>query len=176
MIEKEFLEAAIKRFKEYRSLGEKTFAQLNDADMQFRPNEESNNIGVIIQHMYGNMLSRWTNFLTEDGEKPWRQRDDEFEVHEFSKQQLTEKWNQGWDLFLKTLESLREDDLSKTVTIRGEALSVVDAIVRQQMHYASHVGQIVYLGKMIKGSSWTSLSIPKKRSQAFNEEVNKSGH
>src|SRR5881398_1199900 len=115
MIEQAFLESAIHRFKEAKSLGENTFEQLTGEEMLFCPNEASNSIAVIIQHMHGNMLSRWTNFLTEDGEKGWRNRDDEFEVHNYSKQQLIEIWNKGWKCFLDSLESLTTDDLLKII-------------------------------------------------------------
>src|ERR1051325_2263916 len=131
MIEQIFLDSVIKRFREYKILGEKTFDQLNDEGMHFQPNEESNSIAIIIQHLHGNMLSRWTNFLTEDGEKEWRQRDDEFELHQFNKQQLIDKWEEGWRIFVDTLESLSPDDLLKTVSIRSQPLNVVDAINRQ---------------------------------------------
>lgn len=176
MIEKLFLDSIIKRFKEYKSLGEKTFDQLDDEAVHVQPNEASNSIAVIIQHLHGNMLSRWTNFLTEDGEKIWRQRDDEFEPHSFSKQELLDKWNEGWKVFLDTLESLTPGDLSKTITIRSQPLNVVDAINRQLAHYSYHVGQIVYLGRWIKNGDWKSLSIPKGGSNAFNEKMEQSRH
>ena len=138
--------------------------------MLSRPNEASNSIAVIIQHMHGNMLSRWTNFLTEDGEKEWRKRDEEFEVHPFTKQERLGMWNEGWKVLMDTLNSLREEDLSKNVLIRTQALNVVDAINRQLAHYSYHVGQIVYLGRWMKDSEWKSLSIPRGESQAFNME------
>lgn len=171
MIERIFLDSVIKRFKDYKVLGEKTFDQLNGEQLHFQPNEDSNSIAVIVQHLYGNMLSRWTNFLTEDGEKEWRQRDDEFEVHQFSKQQLIDKWNEGWKVFLDTLESLTENDLTKTITIRSQPLNVVDAINRQMAHYSYHVGQIVYIGRWIKQGEWESLSIPKNKSAEFNQKM-----
>ena len=174
-IETEFLDSAIRRFKEYKALADKTFAQLDDEEILFNPNSVSNSIGVIIQHLHGNMLSRWTNFLTEDGEKEWRKRDEEFEEHLFTKQQLMDKWNEGWKVFLDTLESLKEEDLTKTITIRMQPLCVVDAINRQLAHYSYHVGQIVYLGRWIKSEEWKSLSIPKGASQQFNQDV-KSRH
>lgn len=170
-IENIFLDSVIKRFKEYKVLGEKTFDQLHDEEMHFQPNESSNSIAVIIQHLHGNMLSRWTNFLTEDGEKEWRQRDDEFEVHQFNKQQLIDKWEQGWKVFLDTLESLSANDLSKVISIRSQPLDVVDAINRQMAHYSYHIGQIVYLGRWIKQSEWKSLSIPKNKSKEFNQNM-----
>jgi hypothetical protein len=161
-IGKAYLESVIKRFNEYKSLGDKTFAQLLENDFFFQPNEASNSIAVIIQHMHGNMLSRWTNFLTEDGEKDWRQRDEEFEVQDLSREQLIQRWEEGWNLLLDTLDSLTPGDLLKQITIRQQPLIVVDAINRQLAHYSSHVGQIVYLGKWSKGTQWSTLSMPKK--------------
>jgi len=175
-IASQFLDSAIKRFKEYKTLGDKTFAQLNDEEMLYQPNEASNSIAVIVQHLHGNMRSRWTNFLTEDGEKEWRNRDEEFEAQQLSKQQLTGQWNEGWKVFLDTLESLQEDDLLKTITIRTQPLVVIDAINRQMAHYCSHVGQIIYIGRLIKGEAWQSLSIPKGASQQFNKDMQQSRH
>jgi len=154
--------------KYYKDLGEKTFEQLEEKDFHFQPSSESNSIAVIVQHMTGNMLSRWTNFLTEDGEKEWRDRDDEFEIHQYSKQQIIDLWNKGWSCFLEAIESLTENDLTKAVSIRQEQLSVVDAINRQMAHYPYHVGQIVYIGRIIKNNEWRNLSIPKGQSQAYN--------
>lgn len=164
-----YLETTIKRLLYYKQLAEKTFEQLSDADFHFAPNETSNSIAVIIQHMSGNMLSRWTNFLTEDGEKPWRQRDEEFEIQHYSRQQLLDKWEKGWECFLTTLGSLTENDLLNTVYIRQEPLSVIDAINRQLAHYPYHIGQIVYIGKIIKDAKWNNLSIPKGKSEEYNK-------
>ena len=175
-IETEFLNSVTKRFNEYKALGEKTFDQLKDEEIHYQPNDASNSIAVIIQHLHGNMLSRWVNFLTEDGEKEWRKRDEEFETHQFSKEQLIEKWNEGWKVFLDTLESLKEDDLLKTITIRSQPLVVIDAINRQMAHYSYHIGQIVYIGRWIKSDAWQSLSIPKNRSKEFNQEMEQSRH
>ena len=166
-----FLVSVIKRFTDYKLLGEKTFDQLSEAEMHFQHNKESNSIGIIIQHLHGNMVSRWTRFLTDDGEKPWRERDEEFELQVLSKEQLLRLWNEGWNVLLQTLSSLLPDDLSKTVTIRNEPHFVIDAINRQLAHYSSHVGQIILLGKWIKGEQWQTLSIPKKGSGAFNEKM-----
>lgn len=168
---KEFLSTATRRLKYYKDLGDKTFEQLNDWDFHYQPNEESNSIAIIIQHLAGNMLSRWTHFLTEDGEKEWRQRDDEFAVHEFSKQQLLELWEKGWTCFFEALGSLKKKDLKKAVTIRQEPLSVIDAIIRQLAHYPYHVGQILHIAKTIKGKSWKNLSIPKGQSQVYNDSA-----
>ncbi len=164
-----YLQTAIKRLRYYKELGEKTFDQLTDAELHYAPNAASNSIAVIIQHMAGNMLSRWTNFLTEDGEKPWRQRDEEFEVHNYTKQQLLEMWEKGWNCFLDALTSLTENDLLKTIYIREEPLLVIDAINRQLAHYPNHVGQIIYIGKLVKDTGWQSLSIEKGRSEAYNK-------
>jgi hypothetical protein len=142
-----FLQSAIKRLSYYKDLGDKTFAQLSDADFHFQPNETSNSIAIIIQHTVGNMLSRWTNFLTTDGEKEWRNRDVEFEEQNLSKQQLLDFWQKGWDCLLSTLHSLTEEDLLKTICIRSEGLLVIDAINRQLAHYPYHVGQIIYVAK-----------------------------
>ena len=167
----EYLSSCIKRFKEYKGLGEKTFAQLTDEQMHVQPNEASNSIAIIIQHMHGNMLSRWTNFLTEDGEKEWRKREEEFEVQELSKERLLALWEEGWKVLFDALASLKEEDLLKTVTIRTQPLMVMDAINRQLAHYSYHVGQIVYVGRWMKDSDWQSLSIPKGGSTAYNEQL-----
>ncbi len=166
-----FLESAIKRLTDYKLLGEKTFEQLNNEQMFIQPNQESNSIAIIIQHLHGNMLSRWTNFLTEDGEKPWRKRDEEFELQQLNKEKLINLWTEGWNVFLQTISSLTEADLGKTITIRSEPLTVVDAINRQIAHYGYHVGQIVFLGKWIRNEDWLSLSIPKKGSHDFNKKM-----
>jgi hypothetical protein len=162
----EYLNSVIKRFENYRELGEKAFEQLSDEHFQIEPDSESNSIAVIIQHMHGNMLSRWTNFLTEDGEKTWRERDEEFEKHSFSRSELMIKWEEGWNLLSNTLESVNEADLLKTIYIRNEPLTVIDAINRQLAHYSYHVGQIVYLGRWMKKDEWKSLSIPKKKASS----------
>ena len=159
----EFLQTAISRVKYYKSLAEKTFEQVSDEDLNYQFNGESNSIAMIVQHMVGNMLSRWTNFLTEDGEKSWRQRDEEFVVHNYNKQQLIELWEKGWNCFLGTMNELTTEDLLKTIFIRKEPLTVIDAINRQLAHYAYHVGQIVFIGKMLKNEEWKSLSIPRKK-------------
>ena len=169
--EEGFLKDSIKRFKYYKELGDQTFEQLKDDDFFYQPNTESNSIAIIIQHMYGNMLSRWTNFLTEDGEKDWRKRDAEFEVMSMTREDLLSFWNEGWNCLLTTLESLQPGDLMKTITIRTEPLLVYDAILRQLAHYPYHVGQIVYIGRMIREQEWRSLSIPKGESKAYLDNV-----
>ncbi len=142
---------------------------MEEKDFNFKPDSESNSLTIIIQHMSGNMISRWTNFLTEDGEKPWRKRDDEFEIQSFTKQQLLERWEKGWTMMLEVLEHLTEDDLLKTIYIRHKPHVVIDAINRQLSHYPYHIGQIVYIGKMIRSNNWKSLSIEKGKSDDFNE-------
>ena len=164
----DYLDSAIRRFKYYKDLGDKTFEQLNDWDFHYQPNEESNSIAIIVRHMAGNMLSRWTNFLTEDGEKEWRNRDNEFEAMDLTKQQLVESWQKGWDCLFEALENLKKKDLKKTVTIRQEELSVVDAINRQLAHYPYHIGQIIHIAKTIKGKKFHNLSIPKGGSGEYN--------
>jgi hypothetical protein len=166
---KVYIDTVAKRLRYYKKLADQTFDQLSDGDFHFSPNEASNSIAVIIQHMAGNMLSRWTNFLTEDGEKEWRQRDAEFEAQHYSRQQLLDLWEKGWNVVFDVLGSLKEDDLLKTITIRQEPLTVVDAINRQLAHYPHHVGQIIYVGKIIKNEGWKTLSIAKGKSDEYNK-------
>ncbi len=161
-MEDNYIKSAKKQFEKYKALGEKTFKQLSDDKLFWKYNEESNSIGTIVKHMWGNMLSRWTDFLTTDGEKEWRERDAEFENDIQTREDLLEKWNLGWACLFKALDSLTENDLRREVSIRKESITVMDAIQRQLTHYAYHVGQIVYIGKMICNENWTSLSIPKK--------------
>lgn len=170
-IEKIFLESAIKRLSYYKELGDKTLAVLGTADLHVAPNEESNSIAVIIQHISGNMLSRWTNFLNSDGEKDWRNRDEEFAINDASKEAIVAMWEQGWDCCLGALNSLTPDDLLKTIYIRHEPLTVIDAINRQLAHYPYHVGQIIFIAKMIQNHQWQSLSIPRNQSAAFNRQM-----
>jgi hypothetical protein len=174
MIPRLYIDSAIKRSAYYKELGDKSFAQLKDEDFHFSPSAESNSIAVIIQHMHGNMLSRWTDFLNSDGEKEWRKRDDEFEEQQLSAGRLKTLWEEGWKCFLDALRSLTDTDLEKSIYIRTESLTVIDAINRQLAHYPYHVGQIVYLAKMIKDKEWQSLSIPRGGSAAFNNTLKRS--
>lgn len=160
-----YLKSAHRMFALYKALGEKALAQIEDKELSWQPNEDSNSIVTIIKHMRGNMLSRWTDFLTTDGEKPWRQRDEEFENDSVNRAELMKKWEEGWQCVFNAINSLAEADLEKTVYIRGEAHTVVDAINRQIAHYAYHVGQIVYIGKLKSKEEWKSLSIPRKKVQ-----------
>lgn len=165
-----YLTSALQQFHYYKSLGDKTFTQLDDEKLCWQYNEESNSIANIIKHLCGNMLSRWTNFLTEDGEKSWRNRDVEFEIFNTSKEALIEIWEKGWTCLFDALASLTEEDLNRTVLIRNEAHTVIEAINRQLAHYPYHIGQIVFIGKMCSNQAWNSLSIPKGNSVAFNQE------
>jgi hypothetical protein len=166
-----YLDSAIRHLLTYKTLGDKTFAQLEEPAFHLAPNPESNSISVIIRHLHGNMLSRWTNFLTEDGEKPGRDRDAEFTTPPLGKEALIGLWEEGWNCLLTTLRSLRDEDLLKTVTIRHEPLIVIDTINRQLAHYPHHVGQIVYIGKMILNEKWQNLSIQKGASGEINRKM-----
>jgi Protein of unknown function (DUF1572) len=171
----EFLQSAIKRLAYYKELGDKSFAQLSDRDLHFQPNEESNSIAMIVQHMAGNMLSRWTDFLNSDGEKEWRNRDAEFEKQQLTKTELLSYWEKGWRCCMEALGALKEDDLLKTIHIRNEGMPVVDAINRQLAHYPYHVGQIIFIAKMIKDRDWQNLSIPRGNSDRFNRDMKAKG-
>jgi hypothetical protein len=165
-----FLSSCIARIRYYKQLADQSFAQLNDEDFQYRTSDVDNSIAVIIQHMSGNMCSRFTDFLTSDGEKAWRQRDLEFEERGLSRTELMELWEKGWSCFLGALGSLTEADLDREVAIRGEKLRVMDAIIRQMAHYPYHIGQIVHIARQIRGIDWQSLSIPRGGSQSYNNE------
>lgn len=165
-----FLDSAGKLFRYYKKIGEGAIAQLNDEEVLRKPNDASNSIALIVHHLSGNMLSRWTNFLTSDGEKSWRNREAEFEQSYPDKRVMLEAWQKGWDCLLTTLDSLKPTDLATIIYIRNEGQTVLEAIQRQQAHYASHVGQILYQAKIIKGDKFKSLSIPKGKSDEFNKE------
>ena len=165
--ERTFLEESIKSFRGLKSNAEKAIEQVSDAEMHWSYNEESNSIAIIVKHMAGNMISRWTDFLTTDGEKPDRNRDGEFEDDFQSRQQIMDYWNKGWKIFLDTLNSLREEDLLKRVFIRKEPHTVIRALQRQLAHYAYHCGQIVYVAKQIKGKDFKTLSIARGESSKF---------
>ncbi|MCJ8153736.1 DUF1572 domain-containing protein [Chryseobacterium sp. SSA4.19] len=158
----------IKRFEYYKTLGDRTFKQLSGEQIFWAFNEESNSIAVIVKHITGNMLSRWTNFLTEDGEKPWRGRDGEFINTFTTKQDMLEYWEKGWECLFSALDQINDQNLYSTIYIRGEAHSVIDAVFRQLAHYPYHIGQIVYIAKMIKNHDWKTLSIAKNKSEQFN--------
>jgi hypothetical protein len=166
----DYLSSVKKQFAYYRLLGEQTMIQLPDEALFWQYNEECNSIALIIKHLWGNMLSRWTDFLTTDGEKEWRNRDTEFEQDCQTRAELMARWHAGWDCLLTTLDSLQQEDLQKEVFIRNMGHSVVEAINRQLAHYPYHVGQIVFIGKMVCNEKWTSLSIPRGNSKAYNAD------
>jgi len=166
----EYLQIAIRHFEYYKKLGEGAIAQIEESDIHRQTDPESNSIAVIVKHMGGNMASRWTDFLTTDGEKEWRDRDREFVDDVQDKQRLMSIWDNGWDLLFSVLRQLKREDLGRTVYIRNEGHTVLDAINRQLTHYAYHVGQIVYIAKAIRSGSWKSLSVPKGESERFNQE------
>ena len=165
-----YLNSVINRFESYKLLGDKTFEQLNDTQILWQFNNESNSISIIVKHIVGNMLSRWTNFLTEDGEKEWRHRDTEFEDAYTSKDEMILAWEKGWQCVLNAVTSLNENDLEKIIYIRNEEHTITEAINRQLAHYSYHVGQLVFLAKMIVGKDWQSLSIPKGESINYNKD------
>ncbi len=164
-----YLESVIKQFEYYKMLGDKTFTQISEEKFFWQFNEDSNSIAIIVNHLWGNMLSRWTDFLTTDGEKDWRNRDAEFENSITTKQEVIEKWDEGWKVFLDTLKSLKDEDLEKVIYIRNQGHTVLEAINRQLAHYPYHVGQIVFIGK-VSSEKWNSLSIPKGKSNTYNTE------
>ena len=164
----DYLASARNQFQYYKSLGEKTFAQLPGEKLFWQYNEQSNSVATIVKHLCGNMLSRWTDFLTSDGEKEWRKRDAEFENDIQTRDALMSTWNRGWQCMFQALDSLQPSDLSKTIYIRAQPYAAIDAINRQLAHYAYHVGQIVFIGKMAINEDWTSLTIPKGKSAEYN--------
>lgn len=164
-----FLTGTKKLFQYYKGLGEKAIAQVSDEQINWKPNEASNSVALIVHHITGNMLSRFTDFLTTDGEKSWRNRESEFEVGYASKAEMMQAWEKGWDQVFKTIDSLKEEDLEKIIYIRNEGQSVMDALQRQLAHYTNHVGQIIYLAKILKGDEFQSLSIPKGQSSGYNQ-------
>lgn len=167
---KHYLEDALSNFRDYKKLAEKAFAQVSDEEFFGALDEESNSIAVIIKHMSGNMLSRWTLFLTTDGEKPTRQRDMEFVITpETRRDDVMREWERGWQCLFASLEPLQPEDFDKKILIRGEEHSVIEAINRQLTHYAYHIGQIVFLAKHFKSTEWKSLSIPRNRSTEFTD-------
>ena len=165
-----YLQSAIKQFKYYKSLGDKTFERLTFEELQHEFSNDSNSISIVVKHIVGNMLSRWTNFLTEDGEKEWRQRDDEFVDSYTTKEELIEAWDKGWSCLFEAIDPLVENDLERVIYIRNQGHTVVEAMNRQLCHYAYHVGQIVVLGKLLKGEQWQTLSIAKGQSKVYNKD------
>jgi hypothetical protein len=170
MINENYLKSMNRQFSYYKSLGEKAMAQLEDEKLFVQLNEGSNSIATIVKHLSGNMISRWTDFLTTDGEKEWRNRDNEFENDLKTRAEVIALWDKGWDRLFKTLDELKANDLEKIIYIRNEGHTVMEAINRQLAHYPYHVGQIVYIAKLLKNSEWESLSIPRNKSKEYNSE------
>ncbi len=169
ILRSDYLSSVRKQFEYYKQLGDKTFAQLEPEKLFYKFNDDSNSIAVIVQHLHGNMLSRWTDFLTSDGEKEWRQRDAEFDVVIDTKEVMLQRWEEGWNCLFNALNGLTPEDIERIVYIRNQGHTVMEAINRQLAHYPYHIGQIVFLGKMLSHKAWQSLSIPKNASKQFNE-------
>ncbi|MEM9051323.1 MAG: DUF1572 family protein [Bacteroidota bacterium] len=169
-MQQNYLESVLKQFEYYKVLGEKTFAQLKDEELFWQYNEETNSIAITVNHLWGNMMSRWTDFLNSDGEKDWRERDLEFESVIKTRDEMMEKWNAGWKCLFNALGSVNEENFETKILIRNQEHTIVDAVNRQLAHYSYHIGQIVFVGKILKGKDWTSLSIPKGKSTEFNQE------
>lgn len=165
-----YLESVVKQFEYYKTLGEKTFNQVTDSDLFYQYDEDSNSIAAIAKHIAGNMLSRWTDFLTTDGEKEWRNREAEFDNDINDRAELMHIWNQGWACLFDALNSINETNFEQIIYIRNQGHSITEAINRQLAHYPYHIGQIVFIGKMLVGNDWNSLSIPRGDSQKFNSE------
>lgn len=163
-----YLSSAMRQFKMYKQLGEKAIAQLSDEALMRQANEDSNSVAIIVKHLWGNMLSRWTDFLTTDGEKPWRQRDAEFDNDVNTREALMQKWEEGWQCLFNAMGSITDADLDRIIYIRNEGHTILEAINRQIAHYSYHVGQIVYIAKLYSNDEWQSLSIPKNKSGEYN--------
>ncbi|HMI05990.1 MAG TPA: DUF1572 family protein [Flavobacterium sp.] len=165
-----YLESVKKQFLYYKTLGEKAVAQLEPEQLFVAVNDDTNSIAVIIRHLHGNMRSRWTDFLTSDGEKEWRDRDGEFENTPGTKAEVMQLWEQGWQCLFDALDSLKPAQLSDIIYIRNEGHTVIEAINRQLAHYPYHVGQIVFYAKQLKQSEWDTLSIAKNKSKSYNDD------
>jgi uncharacterized damage-inducible protein DinB len=170
-IAQHYLDDSYRAFRGYRRLAEGALEQISDEELFRQLDPEANSIAMLMQHIAGNMRSRWTDFLTSDGEKPDRHRDREFEARRATRAELMQEWNAAWELLLSTIQSLKPQDVLREITIRGERHSVLYAIQRQVTHYAYHVGQLVFLAKHFRGAQWTSLSIPKGQSEDFNQRM-----
>ncbi len=166
-----YIEDSLILFRQYKKLADRAMEQVTDQQLFAVLDPESNSIAIIVKHLAGNMRSRWTDFLTTDGEKPDRDRDAEFVEPPATREALLRTWEDGWRQVFAAMEPLVEADLGRTITIRGEAHSVMQAINRQVAHYGMHVGQIVLLAKHFAGSGWQSLSVPRNRSAEFNQRV-----
>lgn len=164
-----YMADAVRSFRGYKKLAERAIEQISDEEFFETIDTEANSIALIVKHIAGNLCSRWTDFLTTDGEKDFRDRDAEFEVIGDTRRSLMQTWEAGWTTLFRSIEPLTADDLSRTVTIRGELHTIVEAINRQSTHYAYHIGQIVLLSKHFRAAEWRSLSVPRKQSLQFNQ-------
>lgn len=171
-MEENYLESVTKQFTYYKQLGDKTFNQLSEDQLFLKPYDQANSIAIIVKHLWGNMQSRWTDCLTTDGEKDWRNREEEFISDIDEKKELLEKWNEGWSTLFNALKEIKasEKGIEEIIYIRNIGHSVTEAINRQLAHYSYHIGQIVFIGTMLKGEEWQSLSIPKGDSKHYNSE------
>jgi hypothetical protein len=184
-MQNDYLASTKQQFQYYKLLGDKTMAQLTDNQLFWQYNEASNSIAIIVKHLWGNMMSRWTDLLTTDGEKEFRKRDEEFELFgtsevdsrlddvnnsEYKRAVILSRWEEGWTCLFTALDTINDANFDTIIYIRNQGHSIPEAINRQMMHYAYHVGQMVFLGKMIKGNDWHSLSIPKGNSKEYNAE------
>ncbi|NER17699.1 DUF1572 family protein [Spongiivirga citrea] len=165
-----YLSSAEKQFAYYKLLGEKVIERLDETQLHWQPNDDTNSVALLAKHMAGNMKSRFTNFLTEDGEKTWRKRDTEFEDTIKDKSHLLVVWEAGWQCVFDAIDPLTDSQLEELVYIRNEGHTVIEALNRQLNHYAYHVGQMIFIGKQLLGPKWESLSIPKGQSEAFFQE------
>lgn len=165
------VDAFEREFQKTRQLCDRSIAQLSEAQLHTRLDAEANSVAMLMGHLAGNMRSRWTDFLTSDGEKPWRQRDAEFEPPALDHGALMASWQSGWQVLFDTLATLTDDDLTRTITIRGEGQSVLSALTRQLAHYAGHAYQIVLVAKHLKGDAWDVLSIPRGQSAAYEAKL-----
>ena len=165
------VDAFEREFQKTRQLCDRSIAQLSEAQLHTRLDAEANSVAMLMGHLAGNMRSRWTDFLTSDGEKPWRQRDAEFEPPALDHAALMASWQSGWQVLFDTLATLTDDDLTRTITIRGEGQSVLSALTRQLAHYAGHAYQIVLVAKHLRGDAWDVLSIPRRQSAAYEAKL-----
>ncbi|WP_330441654.1 DUF1572 family protein [Flavobacterium sp. C4GT6] len=169
-ISKQYLDSVKKQFEYYKNVAERAMEQLEPQQLFYTVNDDSNSIAVIVKHLHGNMMSRWTDFLTTDGKKDWRNRDDEFEQPATDKENLMKLWEEGWSCLFNTINSLTPENLTNIIYIRNEGHTVMEAINRQLSHYPYHIGQIVFFAKQIKNTPWDSLTIPKNKSGDYNKQ------
>lgn len=169
-VEIEFIHSVTKQFEYYKSIGEKSFNQLSENDLFWKFDTQSNSIAIIVNHLSGNMKSRWTNFLTTDGEKDWRNRDREFQTVITNKKDVLDTWADGWNCLFQALNNITKENFETKIYIRNQEHSILEAVHRQLAHYSYHIGQIIYITKMIKGNEWKSLTIPLGESTSFNNK------